>query len=125
MSTSFDPSNPEDGFYWRGLTADEVVILDDHAQTYGRPAGIAPNGLPELFGMPTMKQKHCARFFSSKTNAVGWAKRMGAGAKVLAVPMAKLLHGVDYDIWPKTNDVYITGEAARMHGVVYDPDNVP
>ncbi len=116
MSADFDPDNPEDGHYWRGLPADEVEIFEDKSQTYGRST------LSELNGMPTMKGKCCARFFSSKGNAVAWAKAMRAGAKVLAVPMASLTHSVDYDVWPATKDVYITGEAARKYGVMREPD---
>jgi len=125
MSNNFGPGNPEGGFFWRGLWADEAQLFDNRSQEYGRPAGIGPTGLPELLGMPTMRHKRCVRFFSSKANAVGWAKAGGAGARVLAVPKEKLTHAVDYDVWPKTNDVYITGDAARSHGVVYDPNNVP
>jgi hypothetical protein len=125
MSNGFGPTNPEGGYYWRAMPADEVTIFNDLTKLYGRAAGMAPTGLAELNGLPTMKKRRCARFFWEKGKAIAWAKSVGTGAKVLGVPKEPLVQGTDYDIWPKTTDVYITGAAARAHGKLYDPGAVP
>jgi hypothetical protein len=127
VATGFTSSNPDGGYFWRGLLADEVSIYEDPSEEYGLPAANmdgSNDGLSELNGMPSMKDKRCARFFSEKAKAVGWT-RGKAGAKVIRVPKDQLTRSVDYDVWPKTDDAYITGDAARNHGETFEPDQVP
>ena len=119
---SFTSGVPEEGTYWRGLEPTEVAIYRDNDQIYGRPAGHPPEGIPELLSMPTMRNKLCVRFFSVKEKAFNWAKSRGAGSMVLAVPKAGLSRGTEFDVWPDTDDVYITGLVARANGNLLDPN---
>jgi hypothetical protein len=110
----------ENGSAWRAMRAAERQIFEDLSQEYGRPAGMPPEGMPELLRMPTLRGESCARFFAQRKNAFDWAKAVGSAACVLEVPMEGLTRGEDYDVWVPTLDIYIPGSIARARGVLHE-----
>lgn len=122
---AFSPTSPEDGCFWRALDAAEVARFKNASQVYGRGPGLGPAGLVDLLLLKSLADKKCERFFWEKSKAVLWAKAQGAGRKVLRVPVAGLVQGTDFDVYPPTTDIVLDGKVARQLGTLHDPDNVP